>query len=84
MEYHKALYSLVKAIEEINLGKKVEIIVKPWGFYFWESFLKKGFRSPSVIVDNELISSGKIPDAKKIKDTVYRVEAKHQFLENDE
>lgn len=84
MEYHKALYSLVKAIEEIKLGKKVEIIVKPWGVYFWESFLKKGFRSPSVIVDNELVSSGEMPDAKKIKDIVYRAETKHQFLENDE
>lgn len=41
MEYHKTLYSLVKAIEEIKLGKKVEIIVKPCGVYFWESFLKK-------------------------------------------
>lgn len=82
-EYQKSLYSLVKAIDEIKLGKKVEIIVKPWGAYFWESFFRKGFKSPSVIVDNELVSSGDVPDPKKIKDTVYRAESRHQFLEND-
>lgn len=82
--YRKSLLKVSETVERIQLKGKVQLVIRPWGLFFWESFLRGGYKSPTVLVNRDLVSSGEIPSEEKIIEAVYKEEARHRFLEGDE
>lgn len=49
---------------------QVELQVKPWLNHCWEALLKGGWHAPVVLVDDKLISQGKVPSYDVLKNAV--------------
>ena len=80
-DYLRTLQVVAKTVEDINFQDKVIFKVRLWPLWFLRPFFKKAFHSPTVIIGGEILSSGEVPKAVKIKEALTRIDTKYKFLE---
>jgi hypothetical protein len=64
--------SQVRTLVARNPGWPIELEIKPWLTYVWESLRCGGWHAPVLVVDGRLISQGTIPTYPELEIAVRR------------
>jgi len=80
--YAKTALIALETIKGLEYKRMVVLRVRPWFFWFWRAFLKGGFKSPVVVVQGKLVSSGKIPKLTDFEEEIEKAHRKLKFLQD--
>lgn len=79
-DYLRTFSVIGRAVEELEFGKMVRFYIRPWYLWFWYPLSKGAYKTPVVIIEEELVSFGKVPDLEKVKESLQKVARKKEFL----
>ncbi|MCL5094215.1 MAG: hypothetical protein M1355_03725 [Patescibacteria group bacterium] len=80
--YAKTAIVLIETLKTSKFKGIIRFRVRPWYLWFWRAFLKGGFKSPVIVVNHRLLSSGEVPALTKLEEELNKAYRKIVFLED--
>lgn len=78
--YSKTVINVADVVDSVKFKEDIDLKIRPWFLWFLLPLTKGAFKTPVIIVNHKVFSSGSVPDKRKLQDHLTYVHEKNKFL----